>query len=733
MILKRMTATFGKLEREQLDLEPGLNVIEAPNESGKSTWAAFLLSMLYGIDTAQRSSRTNLPDKTKYKPWSGQPMEGSLELQWQGRPVTIQRTGSDRAPMREFSAFDSETGNAVPLTESTCGQTLIGVERSVYERSGFLSFRCMAISGDHALEARLNALVSSGEESFSYTQVEKRLRDQRNRLRHNRLGLLPQAEEELRQVRQQMETLETLNREYRELEARREQLTEQEKQLSEQLSRLQAQALSGKRQQLEAARQDWEKKSAFLQQKAESVAALPPLETLSATQGQLDATVDGLRQLESMVDLRKPMTPLEPPQCPPGFEGLTTEQVHETVEAECARLERLRCPPLYDGGAPGRMTGIAVAMGALAVLGLFLKLWAMVIFGLVLAVVFAVQAGARANRNHRARMQYRAILDRYDVDSMDELVDLCDSWRETLEEYSRQTAELKRQRNAWEIQMTHLGERMTELMAAVRAFAPESSDVTQAKAAIQRAIHLQQFYTAAQREEQNARSRYEALQEAIGPLPEPAADGSEIDGDPEEVSGQLETVRQELAEVRSQMDLRRGRMEADGDPAQWSAKESVLTSKIARMQRRLDALNLALDALSQANETLQTRFSPQLNRLAGQYMARLTDGRYDQVLLDQNLQVTARPAGQAINRPLQALSCGTGDQLYLAVRLAICDLVLPPEAPLVLDDALAVFDDERMGAALSLLRELAQKRQILLFTCHTREKAWLESHPEPQN
>ena len=226
------------------------------------------------------------------------------------------------------------------------------------------------------------------------------------------------------------------------------------------------------------------------------------------------------------------------------------------------------------------MTGVAVVMGALAILGLFLKLWAMVIFGLVLAVVFAVQAGARTNRNHRARMQYRAILDHYNVDSMDELLDRCDSWRETLAEYSRQTAELKRQRNAWEIQMTHLGERMTELMASIRAFAPEIVDVTQAKAAIQRAIHLQQFYAAAQREEQSARSRYDALQEAIGPLPEPAADGSEDDGDPEEVAGQLEEVRQELAEVRSQMDLRRGRMEADGDPAQWSAKEAVLTSKM---------------------------------------------------------------------------------------------------------------------------------------------------------
>ena len=139
----------------------------------------------------------------------------SLELQWQGRPVTIQRTGSDRAPMREFSAFDSETGNAVPLTESTCGQTLIGVERSVYERSGFLSFRCMAISGDHALEARLNALVSSGEESFSYTQVEKRLRDQRNRLRHRKprpLPLLPPLRPEPLWVSPQLRKLSRLLR-----------------------------------------------------------------------------------------------------------------------------------------------------------------------------------------------------------------------------------------------------------------------------------------------------------------------------------------------------------------------------------------------------------------------------------------------------------------------------------------------------------------------------------------
>ena len=57
-----MTATFGKLEHETLTLRPGLNIIEAPNEWGKSTWCAFLIAMLYGIDTRERTTATTLAE-----------------------------------------------------------------------------------------------------------------------------------------------------------------------------------------------------------------------------------------------------------------------------------------------------------------------------------------------------------------------------------------------------------------------------------------------------------------------------------------------------------------------------------------------------------------------------------------------------------------------------------------------------------------------------------------------
>ena len=123
MILCSMTATFGKLDGETLSFSPGLNLITAPNEWGKSTWCAFLLAMLYGIDTRQRARQGQLPDKERYKPWSGKPMEGSMEVLWQNRRITIQRQTKGRVPMGHFRAFETETGFPVPeLTADRCGQ-----------------------------------------------------------------------------------------------------------------------------------------------------------------------------------------------------------------------------------------------------------------------------------------------------------------------------------------------------------------------------------------------------------------------------------------------------------------------------------------------------------------------------------------------------------------------------------------------------------------------------------
>ena len=127
--------------------------------------------------------------------------------------------------------------------------------------------------------------------------------------------------------------------------------------------------------------------------------------------------------------------------------------------------------------------------------------------------------------------------------------------------------------------------------------------------------------------------------------------------------------------------------------------------------------------MAQADQELQQRFSPRLAGEAAALFSRLTGGRYDEVTLARDLTAKARPTGDAVGRDTDYLSAGAKDQLYLALRLAVCELALPGDdpCPIVLDDALVNFDRERMERALALLRKLAEKRQILLFTCHERE------------
>ena len=112
MQIEQMNATFGRLNGSQLDLQPGLNVICAPNESGKSTWCRFLQNMLYGVPTKERGL---LADKNRYAPWSGSPMQGRLLLRnGDARYTLLRETRRATAPMGDAHLTYTGTADPVP-------------------------------------------------------------------------------------------------------------------------------------------------------------------------------------------------------------------------------------------------------------------------------------------------------------------------------------------------------------------------------------------------------------------------------------------------------------------------------------------------------------------------------------------------------------------------------------------------------------------------------------------
>lgn len=182
----------------------------------------------------------------------------------------------------------------------------------------------------------------------------------------------------------------------------------------------------------------------------------------------------------------------------------------------------------------------------------------------------------------------------------------------------------------------------------------------------------------------------------------------------------LESVRTRLRTQQAQLT---GAALAIGDPMALKSEHAQLLEQRDALERQYAAIALAIETLGRADSELQSRFSPQLAQKAADYMDCLTDGRYDDLVLARDLSAKARSADDPTPRDTAYLSAGTADLLYLSVRLALCELTCPADdpCPLVLDDTLVNFDDARAERARALFREIAQHRQVILFTCHERD------------
>ena len=725
LLIRRMTASFGKLQSMTLELKDGLNIIQAPNETGKSTWCAFLLSMFYGINSRERERAGYIPDKIRYAPWSGSSMSGRLDCLADGRELTLTRTTRRQtAPLGEFQAVYTGTGDHVPeLTGSTCGETLLGVSREVYERSAFIRQAGLPISQDTGLERRIASLITSGEEDTSYSEAADTLKKQLNRRRHNKTGQLPVLEAELQDTERQIAEAEALARQLADARTQADTFAGQEAALSEELAHLdrweaalQRQALA----QASDAAQQAEQRATSLRQRLEAD-RIPENETIGRLRGaivNLETTRKAVNKARAERDeAAKALLRAEAAVNESPFTGLTPEQ------AEKSPLD-LPPKPRFSLWVALLLTLCAAALGAVLYLSLQnLSLSIGAACGLlgIFLLAFGLFTGRKQARWEAlasdARQQRQADLTAY--------TSLYRSAEAARAEADKRSAQA-------EVLYNTLSSNEQGILLEIRRFAPSAFEVSTADSLLRECAARRKTLAEAETTVQKARLRYELLAQQA-PLPE--SEDTELTPpvrSRETVTGELEQVRASLAAARSAADRLSGQLHAKGDPTVLQSSARHLREQITALEGEFDSIQMAMAALENANATLQNRFSPALGQRASEIFGKLTGQRYSGVVLDRAFRISAEPTGDGIYRDAALLSAGTADQLYLATRLAICDLVLPQEqaAPIVLDDALANFDDDRCAAALRWLKEKGKHRQILLFTCHSREATFFAEDGE---
>ena len=670
MRIYSMTATFGKLERETLELQPGLNILEAPNEWGKSTWCAFLTAMLYGVETRAHTTKTILADKERYAPWSGSPMSGRIELNWQGRDITIQRHTKGRIPMGEFSAFETKTGLPVPeLTAQNCGQQLLGVEKAVFVRSAFLRGSDLPVEPEESLRRRLHALVTTGEENSAADDLERKLKELKNRCRANRtVGLLPQAYSRRDALERELRNADQLRRREKELQGQIAQLEAQQAQLELHRQTLDYQAAREAKKRYVLAFAEWEAAARQERLCLEAVNGLPDADILEEKLQQYFHVRQRLETLGKLLG--------DDPEA-----GLRQAREKARQDAQrCGRLSLWRWIALMIGLLA------AAAGGLLWHLELAVYAWAAWVVGILcLGGAVLLQLGRR-----KLCSQYDLLPPR--------------QW----EEHAIEMHPSAKHWEAYQIVCGHL-EKITGGVPA-EAYAQQ----------LQSQLDAWQRLREASVRKENAEQLVSALKSEDTVLRMPSGEDI-LTCSRQETDARLAQCRNQLLALRLEQARCRGEAEAMGQSAALERELEALKGRIAALEDTYAALEIALNALAEARTELQRRFAPQIVKKAQTLFSMLTQGRYTQLAMEEDLRLHIRGEGEDTLRSSLWRSEGTVDQLYLALRLAVAS-ELVPHAPLILDDALVRFDDNRLKLALELLRQEAENRQILLFTCQSREK-----------
>lgn len=682
---------FGKFHDSHVLLTPGLNIVYGQNEAGKSTIHAFIRGMLFGIEKSRgRVTKENL--YTRYEPWdTPSAYQGSMVIIIDGEEYRINRSFYKKE--RRLQVVAVKTGRIVATTEEELSGLLKGLTEGVFCNT--ISIEQLKAKTDQELADELKKYITnlsmSKSSEVDVTRALTYLLEQKKQLEKS----LPTEQLKLLQetVTNEQETInhcEQLNHELKSLD---EQLVQVEK------KRLKYSDISSK-------------------EKFNKLAIGPAIEEkYQRFKESVTQITTYEERLESVAERTKRQSS--------DFDSSSVIQSHlaelHELRQEKQRLEEelhLRKTELGEGHNPKKVN--AKSIGVIFILiGILLILLPIgnplerSTIGVIIMFFGVIQYIFKATRDEHESKRVE------DIEK----------------EYERQIFQLHSKRH--DILLSHRVTNETQLVLKYNDVVKNELENEQ----------LEERRTEYQEQLKEVKDKKERLEfEIVNYMKYFIYRPEACDSCMEELRTVSEEFYQEMTQgeakyqaryedIKSQMERIRWTLESKQDLEEQlqNDKEELkrLETKRESLLREIEALTLSIQTLKELSLAIHDTFGTRLNELISETIAKISNGEYQEVTVDENLNIKVLQKSRYVM--IDSLSAGTMDQMYLSLRLAVAQLLFPDEKlPIILDDAFALYDDQRMKEALLLLAEQT-KRQIVLFTCHKREQEFVTSLESPSN
>ena len=758
MIIERIEIkSFGQLTDMSLEFSDSINVIEGQNEAGKSTIAAFIKYMLYGFEATEMPGEVG--ERKKRINWNSGVAEGSMQISVAGKKYlitrsTVQVENAGRISYKEDSAIiDIESGTPA-FGKLPAGEVFFGVDKELFENTAFVGqVGDTSISEGSVLQSIENILFS-GSELINTKRAANRIAEKMETLLHpgNTGGAIMDLIKKQDELNDKLRTTDDDNKRILAKEAELHEIRMRKKEAEDKCAGLLEldncycnvkviQSFDELHKYEEALEKKNEEYNEFIFKNTKN-GFVPSSDFLTdialARRGVDDSyrrmedtqrayakernAIGITREIEGAIELSD------------SFGG--EDKIRESLSS--GALNKIKC--IFGG-----IGGILLAIASLVlIIATSMHPVAKVFIG-ILGGASLAGAGALAYLYVKTIKKIENLCAAFGTETpdalkekisviasargkRDTLINNTESARKAYEssklEYEAARNELSRVAVRWgDENVTADTEFLNGLEDRVRAFLKEQNKILEEKMAIEIAVK-EIRRSLSDKSEIDIRGQVSPLRRKVV---------SEIDHD--EILTNIENAKaiieeQQRLSFNVENELAELKMRAR-DPGELYSKIQALDTKIAELSTKHKAYFVALKAINSATDNLRAEISPRLGEYSTELLTLMTDNKYTALSVGEGLEVTFTTS-DGKTKSVDYLSGGTRDLTYIAVRMALIDMLYTEKPPICFDETFANQDNVRALAMMKAVKKLSDDgNQSFIFTCRQRE-ASIASELQPK-
>ena len=755
MIIEKIDVkSFGLLKDTVLEFSESVNVIEGENESGKSTIAAFIKYMLFGFDSPE--GEAGISERTRRINWDTGIAQGSMTVRVRGKRYHISRStvavkeANGRITYKEDSSIIDMESGATAFGKVPAGEVFFGVNRDLFENTAFIGQIGDSSINEGSVKESIENILFSGSEKLNNMRAMGRINDKMENLLHRggQGGVIVDLSRKKGELEEGMARSEEDNALILEREAELYRIRSERADAESKLAGLYDLDTCYKNAMLiqtfdrlheleEEAAAKAEAYTAFIAENTRGgfVPTEDYLSELVSSRRAVNEAYHALGEAEENYTREKNAI------------GITRE-IEGAIELadELGGEERILADSARHRG--GFIKSIALSVLSALVLiaaavyeAVATGTLALLVFRILVGVVGAVALGGGVSclvLMLRSRKKLASLAATFGVSGYvdlkgklsvisearakrDGMIRSTEDARLALEaartDYDNKRSALTHVVLRWgeEPPVSGLSEFLDALENKVKIFLEKKRILLDDKNAMEMTVR-EIRRTLADKNEIDIRA-------TVPPLKRRALANIHVD----EIVGGIANYKAKIVELDRKAQVIEneliGLRTCSGDPGDYYTKIVALDERIEELKQKHKAYFIAMKAIESASDNLRAGISPRLGEYSTDLMGIMTDKKYTGFNVDNGLKVTYS-ADDGTQRSVDFLSGGTRDLTYVAVRMALVDMLYTEAPPIVFDESFAHQDNIRARSMMKSLAHLAKEGyQSFVFTCRGREGA----------